>query len=54
MCAAARNVWTKNSNSPMPHGETHEKQKKKNLAMLVALLTLMAVLYAITLIKFHP
>lgn len=38
----------------MPYGETHEKQKKKNLVMLVALLSLMAVLFAITLIKFHP
>ena len=35
----------------MPYGEPHRTQKRKNLTLLVVLLVLMALFYAITLMR---
>lgn len=35
----------------MPHSDLHQKQKKKNLAMLGALLALFVLLFAITVMR---
>ena len=35
----------------LPHSEQHNTQKRKNIALFAALLVLIALLYAITLMK---
>lgn len=37
----------------MPITEQHKKKKYKNIAVLVALLVLVALFFAVTLVKFH-
>jgi hypothetical protein len=36
----------------VPFGDMHRRQKRKNIAVLVALLALMLVFFAVTLIRF--
>jgi len=35
----------------LPHGDPHQRQKRKNIALLLVLLALIALLYAITLMR---
>jgi len=35
----------------VPLGESHHRQKRKNIALLLVLLALMALFYAITIVK---
>lgn len=37
--------------SNMPHSDQHQKQKRKNLAMFALLVGLIALIYAITLMR---
>jgi len=38
----------------MPKSPLHNVQKRKNIALLLVLLVLMALIYVITLLRMHP